>query len=171
MKTSCSQPVDRRVAGLRVREVAGVLVGLDFEGRGQRFAGAGGRVVGERAGPGCSPAVGLPMQLVSARPGQPAGLPGAPLGKRWASWLGVGGEAPEGQVGAGQRGQLGDVLDGEAQAVVGAGAHRDRDRDRDVQGRDDEGEARGLVCSGARGRRSARCRAGSSGCLRSWRGP
>ena len=47
----------------------------------------------------------------------------------------VGGKAPEGHVGARQRGQLGDVLDGEAKAVVVLGADRDRDGDRDVEDR------------------------------------
>ena len=87
----------------------GVLVGLDFEGRGQRFAGAGGRVVGERVDgmlDRCGFAV---MQPVSARPAQPAGSPGVAFGEALGVVACFGGEAPEGQLGGGQRGELGDV--------------------------------------------------------------
>ena len=64
-------------------------------------------------------------------------------------------EAPEGQIGACQRGHLGDVGDFEAEAVVAAGSHRDRDVDRDVEGRNDEGEEGRLFPDGQQRRRSA----------------
>ena len=57
----------------------------------------------------------------------------------------AGREAPDGQLGAGQRGELGDVGDREAKAVVAIGADRDRDRDRDVEDGGDELQERRLV--------------------------
>ncbi len=54
------------------------------------------------------------------------------------------GEAPEGEVRSGQRGELAYFLDREAEAVVAAGADGHRDADRDVQRRHDEGEERRL---------------------------
>ena len=90
------------------------------------------------------------MQLVSASPAQPAGSPGEPLGKRWASWLSSAGKPQKVSSGAGQRGQLGDVVNGEAKPVVGGGSDRDRDLDRDIEGRHDEGEERRLFGPGSR---------------------
>ena len=57
-------------------------------------------------------------------------------------------EAPEIEVGGGERRQLGDARDREAQAVVVGREDVDRDRDRDVQGGRDEGEPGSLVGAG-----------------------
>ena len=67
---------------------------------------------------------------------------------------GVGGETPEGEVGGGEGDELGDVGDGEAEAVVAgtagdrAGANRDGDLDRNVDIGGDEGEEGGLLGGG-----------------------
>ena len=110
------------------------------------FAGADGRVVGQRLGSDAGFGSGSAMQAGRLRlPGQPVGLPGVPLGKRSGSWLSSAGKPQKVSLARGQRGELGDVFDGEAQAVVGGGAHGDRDRDRDVEDGDDEGEAGGFA--------------------------
>ena len=85
------------------------------------------------------------MQLASVRPGQPAGSPGEPLAKRSLLWIESAGKAPDLHVDRGERRQLSDVGDREAEPVVRCGAHGDRDRDRDVQGRHVELDQGGLV--------------------------
>ena len=72
---------------------------------------------------------------------QPAGLPGEPLAKRSVAWLGLAGKPQRVNLAPADRGELGDVGDREAQAIVTAGANRHRNRDRDIDDRRDEGEA------------------------------
>ena len=97
---------------------------------------------------------------MSAKSGQPAGCPGCLSGSARRRGCRAGWEAPEGEVGACQWRELGDVLDREAQPVVRGGPHRDGDIDRDVEDRHDEGESARSGRRPGRGRRAARCRAG-----------
>ena len=99
----------RRIADCRSGGMFGVLVGLDFEAGGQGLPGAGGRVVGERMDGDARR--GRVSRDSRCRRGRAAG--GFARGRLWGS-VGVvarfGGKAPEGQLGAGQGGELGDVL-------------------------------------------------------------
>ena len=106
-------------------------VGLSIRGcRGD--AGAGwGRVAG---GPVLFEAAGRLSRLA--------------LGEAFGVVPFFGGKSPKGELGGGEGGELGDVFDGEAEAVIGGGAHGDRDGDRDVEDRDDEREAGGFAFLG-----------------------
>ncbi len=132
---------DRGIVGFGGGMVGGIGVGLDFEGRGQFLAGAGGRVVDE----GLGEDGGAGEHFVKAGGAFFFGAAGrvacGAFGEAFGAVAFFGGEAPEGQLGGGERGELGDVLDGEAEAIVGGGANRDWNRDRDIEDRDDEGKA------------------------------
>ncbi len=125
-----------------------VLVGLHFQRGDQWLASADRRVVDQ----------GLDRDAGPGRLRNAAGI-GQPHAAGWFSRAALGEtlsivgsvrwEAPEGQVRAGKRRRLGDLRDGEAQAVVRSGPDRDRDVDRDAQAGSDEGEQRGLARFGA----------------------
>ena len=104
-----------------------------LEAGGQRRPGAGGRVVGERVRRDARRSRGARGSWCRPARGSWTGSPGSPLGKRWASWLDSAGKPQKVRLAPASGVDLGDVLHGEAQAVVAAGAHRDRDVDRDVQ--------------------------------------
>ncbi len=135
---------DLRVGRFGGRVVGGVGVGFDFESGGELGAGASGRVVDQRlvgvAGAGQFGITGGPFLFGAA-----SGVTEGAFGKALGAMDGIGGEAPEGHLCGGQGGELGDVFDGEAEAVVGGGADLNGNRDRDVEDGDDEGEAGGLA--------------------------
>ena len=126
----------RRIARLRLRGAARVLVAGHLEVCGQRLPGANRRVVDEGLD-------GDPGSHVWRHDAARAGETGAaaladmePVGVMFR----IGREAPYRDVGAGKGNFLGDPAHGHPQSVVGAGADRDRNVDRHVRRRRDEGE-------------------------------
>ncbi len=86
--------------------------------------------------------VGSLIQLVSENPLAARGIARSPFRETLRIVGRQGRKSPEDQFGFCQGGQLRNVLDREAQAIVATRPDRDRNRDRDVKGRDDEREAR-----------------------------
>ena len=108
---------DRRIGRVRERWVVRVLVGLDFEADRKRLPGADRRVVGQRVDRDRRGG----RFGNAARPffGQAAGrVAGGPLGESLRVVTGFRREPPEDHPRFGQRRQLGDVRDGEPEAVV-----------------------------------------------------